>query len=475
MKSINDYFRSIKVKILTVSMLVIFTGSTLVAAENFEFVNYTQKSGNGYVYTTDKLGTKYSNDIQNFFCADGEKWSMQSSVSCTSINLYGGLDIVGSTTIKNKSLFAGYTGGSFVNVTDENGMEMYLGSTKSGLPLGTIDVDRNLAGEVGWGIKTAKANIYVAGYITKKIAWWKVKLPVIKTRVIPAVRTVTWEIEIPAYIMSSEINIEVLNSHTPTYRVIQSIEKAGNITYSFALQCGLPTALLAFKIYRGSFQISDFENYICNVIAWAAAEDLLDEEKSKNVQKILRAIGDLVDTYKDGLNFQEQMDLVTMGFDIVTMISNKNFDISSLGSFMSSLESILIDSDGNIVSRTLEEVQVILENLKPLLKLSDEQEEVYDSVLATFYFINGLGSDTSSSVYTALNGFQLVFDIYSKVKNNEITVTNAEVLIDNWLDRVGVVIAGTAPEYSDEFQAYRSTVGNVLVKIMILANNKNWL
>ncbi len=471
----KNYFGSLGVAILVT--LLILCSSTL-AASNFSFVNYTEELPDEYVYYTDELGTNYSSNFQNYFCSDGEKWSMETSVQAISLNELGGLEITGTTILQNKSLLAGFTGGSFINIFDKNKTPLYLASTKSGLPLGSIDIDRDIAKEVGWGVNPGKAELYIAGYVKKKIAWWTVKLPIIKSRIVPKTREVTWSLEIPSYILDKEIYIEILNSHTPSYRVIEALETAGEITYSFVLRCGLSTAFLYIEISRGAFDYSDFERYCCTVLDWAADEDLLDDSKSINVQNIIIAIGELVETYKYGLDVQDQLELVSIGYNLVAMISNKSFDIDSLSSFISSLESLLFDSDGNIISGTFEQVEVILRNLQPLLNLSEEQEEAYDSVVDVFYFINNLdfeNSNTGKIICSTLNGLELVLDIYNKVKKNQITIENAEELINEWLNQLGLIINTSAPEYYDEFCEYKNTLSNTLVKILIFADEVNWL
>ena len=200
---------------------------------------------------------------------------METSIQSISLSELGGLEMAGTTVLQNESLIAGFTGGSFINIFDKNKTPLFLASTKSGLPLGS-SIDRDIAKEVGWGVNPGKAELYISEYVKKKIAWWTIKLPIIKSRIVPTTREVTWKLEIPPYIMNrEEINIEVINSHTPSYRVIEALETAGNITYSFVLRCGLSTAFLYIEISRGAFDYSDFERYCCTVLDWAADEDCL--------------------------------------------------------------------------------------------------------------------------------------------------------------------------------------------------------
>ena len=205
---------------------------------------------------------------------------------------------------------------------------------------------------------------------------------------------------------------------------------------------------------------------------------MLDDIKSINVQNIIIAIGELVETYKYGLDVQDQLELVSLGYDLVVMLSNKSFEVDTLSSFVSSLESLLFDSNGNIISGTLEQVEVILRNLQPLLNLSEEQKQAYNSVVDVFYLINTLdfeNSNTGKIVCSTLNGLELVLDIYSKVKNKQITIENAEELINQWLDQLGLIINTSAPEFYDEFSEYKSTLSNTLVKILIFADEVDWL
>ncbi|MCF7790679.1 MAG: hypothetical protein K9L78_05225 [Victivallales bacterium] len=470
---VNSKLKKILITFIGIASLAF----SATAAENVIFKNYDYSNGYKSVYTSSPLGCSYESDIEQKINNYGRDWKMKSAVTSHGLNYKEEYVLNGYSKLISNSWITGFTGATFVIVKDNNGQEMYLASVKTRNPIATVNVSSSQAEEVSWGINPGRLDFYVAGYKYKKVLWWKVKLPIIKSRVIPNKRTVNWTLNLPTYIVDRDITVELVNVHTPTHRVLAALKDTGKKTASFLLANGIQTKALYEKAQNGELTYTDVENYINGVLAWAETQELIDSAKSQNVTNIMAAIHQMINNSPEGLQPENHDALVAIAFNITSIISDQQANPQTLRSLINQIEEICQDKSG-FVPENLQSVEIILVNLKGLIgeHLSDKQEGIYDNITETIATVNDWNEAALSEHQEIIfNGMRLIIDLYEKIHNRTITVEEAEILINNWLDEVETLVYTEMPQHSSQFNYFREVILNNIFNLLVSLESSSWL
>ena len=473
MKKNNSTVKSILIAFLCAAL---FTTSA-IANKNVSFINYDSSNGYRSTYNNNPLGCSYESGLEQKLNNYGKKWKMKSAVTSHGFNHNGEYELNGYSKLISKSWTNGFTGATFVYVKDTNGQEMYLASVKTMNPIATVNVSSDQAEEVSWGVNPGRLKLYVAGYKYKKVLWWKIKIPIIKSKVIAKKRTVNWSIKLPTYITDRDITIELVNVHTPTHRVIAALEDTGKKVTSFVLANGIQTKELYEKAQNKELTYYDVENYINGVLAWAKAQDLIDPAKSQNVTNIMAAIHQMINNSVAGLQPENHTALVAVAFNITSIISDKTINPQALRSLIDQIETICQDKSG-FVPANLQSVEIILVNLKGLIgdHMSIKQEEIYENIVGVIATVNDWNQIALSKHQGVIfDGMRLIVDLYEKIHNKTITVEQAETLINTWLDEVGIIVYSEMPQHSDAFNNFRNTILDNIFRLLNTIEGNNWL
>ena len=465
---------------LKASLIGTVAASLLTAsafAADVTFTDYDSSNGYKSVYVDSPLGCSYESSLEQRVNNYGKDWKMKSAVTSHGENYKGEYVLNGYSKLISKSWLTGFTGATFVNVKDANGQEMYLASVKTMNPIATVNVSSDQAEAISWGVNPGRLKLYVAGYKYKKVLWWKVKIPIIKSKVVAKKRTINWSITLPKYVLDRDIQIELINVHTPTHRVIAALKDSGTQVASFVLANGIATKELYEKAQAGTLTYDDVENYINNSLAWAEAQNLITHAKSRNITNIMAAISEIIANEGNGFKPANHDELVNIAFNITSIISSKNFNPASLNSLIDSIEEVCQDKSG-FVPANLAQVETILVNLEGLIgdNLSDKQAEVYENIVSVIAAINDWNEVALSEHQTAIfNGMRLVVDLYEEIHDGTITATQAEVLLNTWLDELAVVINAEIPQQAAAFNNFRTNVLANIFNVLITLENNTWI
>ena len=469
---------SLKIK----SLLIAFFCTALLtipafASNNVKFVKYNSSNGYKSTYVNNPLGCSYESSFEQKINNYGKDWVMKSAVTSHGVNHNGEYVLNGYSKLVSKSWTTGFTGATFLNIKDKSGFEMYLASVKTMSPIATVNVSSDQAEEVSWGVNPGKLKVYIAGYKYKKFLWWKVKVPIIKTKVKSKKRTINWSVKIPTYILTRDITIELVNVHTPSQRVLAALQQAGEEVTSFVLANGIQTKELYEKAQNKELTYADFENYINGVLAWAEIRTLIDPAKSQNVTNIMSAIHQIINNSVEGLQPQNHENLVAIAFSITSVISDKQVNPYALKSLINQIEELCQDKSG-FVPANLQPVEEILVNLKGLIgeHLSGKQEEIYDNIVNVISTINNW-NDIALSEHQGVifNGMRLIVDLYEKIQNKTITAADAEVLLNTWLDQAAIAINAEMPQFSASFNNFRIDILGKMFDLLIAMENNTWI
>jgi hypothetical protein len=473
MKKNNSTVKSLLIAFFCTLLLTTAT----IASQNVSFINYDSSNGYKSTYINNPLDCNYENDFEQKLNGYGKKWAMKSAIKSHGLDYNGEYVLNGYSKLTSKSWVTGFTGATFIFVKDTNGQEMYLASVKTMNPIATVNVGSDQAEEVSWGVNPGKLKLYVAGYKYKKVLWWKVKLPIIKSKVKAKNRTINWSIKLPKYIIDRDITIELVNVHTPTHRVIAALKDSGQKVASFVLANGIQTKELYEKAQNKELTYADVENYINGVLAWAETQQLIDPAKSLNVTNIMTAIHQMINNSVGGLQPENHDALVAIAFNLTSIISDKTVNPQALRSLINQIETVCQDKSG-FVPANLQSVEDILVNLKGLIgdHLSDKQEQVYDNIVGVIATINDWNQIALSEHQSVIfDGMRLIVDLYEKIHNKTITVTQAEAMISTWLDEVGVVVYAEMPQHTAAFNNFRSVVLANMFKLLSAMEASSWL
>ena len=465
---------------LKASLIGTVAASLLTAsafAADVTFTDYDSSNGYKSVYVDSPLGCSYKSSFEQKINNYGKDWKMQSAVTSHGENYKGEYVLNGYSKLTSKSWLTGFTGATFVNIKDTNGFEMYLASVKTSEPIATTSVSTSQANAVSWGVNPGKLKLKKVGYKKIRIGWFKIKVPVYKTYVAAKSRTINWSITLPKYVLNRDIQIELINAHTPSQRVLAALKDTGAQVASFVLANGIETKELYEKAQAGTLTYANVENYINNSLAWAEAQNLVTPAKSRNITNIMAAISEIIANEGNGFKPANHDELVNIAFNITSIISSKNFNPASLNSLIDSIEEVCQDKSG-FVPANLAQIETILVNLKGLIgdNLSDKQAEVYDNIVSVIAAINDWNEVAlSEHQATIFNGMRLIVDLYEEIHDGTITATQAEVLLNTWLDELAVVIDAEIPQQAAAFNNFRTNVLANIFNVLIAMENSTWI